>query len=347
VTAIPGGATQVIEETSLIPITISFSAKSSSGTAPFSYYWNFGDGTTSTSALVVHTFPVNCAYDVHLQATDAKGSVTSKDVLLELFSSEYSANSTVVCPVAGTAGLGDVWYEGGNASGNERLQVLVDGAQVASPVAGRDGFWASQIGGDLPPEPNGSSYTISVLPLNRSEVFVTVEGIAASPTSGVPGDSVTVLGRSYPASTSVSVYLGGVQIGKAQSDAYGSFNATFTIPAASPLTSMGTYQFTTSPQAIGAQAYFAITSNTTVPPPSTSITSGMIPWLLIVIAALVCFILYTYMRRSRSSNAVSGQNTREGAPPVSACYCHGVVDRFKALSSVSHPQMSLRRMLSH
>jgi PKD repeat protein len=61
---------------------VSFSATIWCGTAPYSYAWNFGDGTTSTGVSTTHTFATTRPYSVSLTVTDANGkSFTSQQTV--------------------------------------------------------------------------------------------------------------------------------------------------------------------------------------------------------------------------------------------------------------------------
>ncbi len=52
---------------------VTFSGLASGGTQPYTYYWNFGDGSTESGAQAVHTYPQNGTYTVTLTANDAQG----------------------------------------------------------------------------------------------------------------------------------------------------------------------------------------------------------------------------------------------------------------------------------
>ncbi len=52
-------------------LTTTFSAVNTGGIAPFKYIWNFGDGTTSSSASPAHNFPAIGVYPVTVWVTDA------------------------------------------------------------------------------------------------------------------------------------------------------------------------------------------------------------------------------------------------------------------------------------
>ncbi|UJP64437.1 PKD domain-containing protein [Mongoliitalea daihaiensis] len=53
--------------------TVSFVSESRGGIGQYTYLWDFGDGTTSTEANPVHTFPAVSTYTVSLRVTDAIG----------------------------------------------------------------------------------------------------------------------------------------------------------------------------------------------------------------------------------------------------------------------------------
>jgi hypothetical protein len=59
--------------------SIPFSAKISGGFAPYSYQWDFGDGSTSTSDAPSHAYKSKGSYTVTLKVTDDKGNTASQE----------------------------------------------------------------------------------------------------------------------------------------------------------------------------------------------------------------------------------------------------------------------------
>ena len=73
---INGGVTADFTNTNppkcIAPVTVSF-ATTSTGPAPLTYSWNFGDGTNSDAANPAHTYAVPGSYSVTLVATSSQG----------------------------------------------------------------------------------------------------------------------------------------------------------------------------------------------------------------------------------------------------------------------------------
>ncbi len=61
-----------------VPLLVTFSVSASGGTGPFSYNWDFGDGSTSTDQNPVHTFKQPGSYTVKVEVRDSSGQTTTK-----------------------------------------------------------------------------------------------------------------------------------------------------------------------------------------------------------------------------------------------------------------------------
>jgi len=69
----------------LLPVT--FDASASGGTQPYSYRWDFGDGSTGSGQSVSHSYLLPGSYTVTLTVTDANGqSVTTSQTITVLTS---------------------------------------------------------------------------------------------------------------------------------------------------------------------------------------------------------------------------------------------------------------------
>lgn len=108
-------------------LVVSFSGSASGGTAPYSYRWNFGDGTSSTQQNPQHTYAAAGSYSVILTVTDAQAQTTSttKQVVLNTaLTAAFASNSnglTVQFNNQSSGGSGTLsysWNFGDGASSN-------------------------------------------------------------------------------------------------------------------------------------------------------------------------------------------------------------------------------------
>jgi PKD repeat protein len=72
------------------------------GTAPYTFSWNLGDGTSASTMVVTHSYAPSTSYTVHLTVTDAAGKTTSATVTVTVGSSSSTGSSGVDL----TSGLG-------------------------------------------------------------------------------------------------------------------------------------------------------------------------------------------------------------------------------------------------
>jgi PKD repeat protein len=66
------------------PIVVDFTAVAASGTAPYTYVWNFGDGGTATGAAVSHTFTTSGPFEVLVAVVDALGHDTGGSIVVDV-----------------------------------------------------------------------------------------------------------------------------------------------------------------------------------------------------------------------------------------------------------------------
>ena len=253
------------------PITVDFSVNNSVPGATF--FWQFGDGSNGTGPTPTHAYNYSCVYDIQVQVTTGNGSVFRGEVVFGAFTYWRLGGGTIaVCPPQGTAGLIPVELAGGLFPANQQVSILLNGTTIGTVTADGGGDWTFAINSFLTPEPNATQYSFTTSPASLTADFTTVEGIRVTPTTGAPGTSVEIEGRSYPPHQSVLVYLGGANLGTAQTDGSGSFLMQVQIPFVSPLVSASTYPYSTLPAILGSQASFASAGVTMTVTESTTFT---------------------------------------------------------------------------
>jgi PKD repeat protein len=90
-----------------IPITVTFDASSSTDNRGIaSYLWNFGDGTTSTSVVVSHTYNTPGSYTVTLTVTDYFNNQDIETVTVAAGDSAGPTAAISTIPVTPNVGTG-------------------------------------------------------------------------------------------------------------------------------------------------------------------------------------------------------------------------------------------------
>jgi PKD repeat protein len=312
----PKGVSGEFNYLTVFPAAVGFSVPPKLAPAGSTFLWQFGDGTNSTNATPTHVYAYPCVYHTSVRVTLPNGSVTSGGLVLGAFNVRGTPGGALaVCPPQGTGGLTQVALAGGFFAAYQSVNVAMNGTSIATVTADKGGDWVLNVSGLLAstPEPNDSRYTFTTSPPSLTRAFTTLEGVSATPGSGAPGGIVVVLGRSYPPYSAVEVYLGNLSLGLAQTDDNGSFAAGFQVPYASPLTTAGTYQYTTIPQILGSQASFTSAGSSTV----VTVTSSSSWWwwlILVVVVVVAAYLAWRWMKRRRAP-PFRAQPT--GTPPSS------------------------------
>lgn len=63
-----------------VPLTIEFASTTTAGLAPFTYSWDFGDGTTGTGSSTSHTYTTAGSFDAKVIVTDSRERSSSDSV---------------------------------------------------------------------------------------------------------------------------------------------------------------------------------------------------------------------------------------------------------------------------
>jgi PKD repeat protein len=187
--------------TGMVGTQVSFTATASGDTAPYTFSWNFGDGTANVAGGMTipntqsHTYAVKGTFTVRVNVTDANGAkatasstITISPKLLSV-TFTVSSNPTVGSPVTftatGTGGSAPYTFSWNFGDGT----ILGDGAQVMHTYAVKGTYQVSVTITDM----NGATanmgqmVTVAPLPLTASFTFTP----AQSPTSPRAGQQVT------------------------------------------------------------------------------------------------------------------------------------------------------------
>lgn len=81
------------------PLAVNYSAMTSGGLAPLGYAWDFGDGSSATSATGGHSYAASGTYDVTLTVTDTLGETTSDTAVVTVYAPlvvAFASSSTSV-----------------------------------------------------------------------------------------------------------------------------------------------------------------------------------------------------------------------------------------------------------
>ena len=279
------------------PISVQLSVKNPAAGA--NLFWDFGDGQNSTNPAPSHTYFSPFVYDIILHMSSPNGTQSSGKVRFAVMDAKGQNGSIAVYPPVGTYGFIPVKIGGAFFQPGSNVALYMNGSLLANAHADNGGVWVYDVTNALPAGPNGTKYVFTTVLASLVRTFTTVEGIQATPNVGSPGDSVLVQGRSYPASSTVRVYLGGVDLGPAETDETGSFLAGLALPASVSLASGGKYTFETLPPVLGTGASFTISG--------FGIGGGLQNWWwLILVVAGGLMIYFFVIRPARRRQRISG-----------------------------------------
>ncbi|TAL54655.1 MAG: PKD domain-containing protein, partial [Nanoarchaeota archaeon] len=113
-------------EAGYVPLDVQFNGSTSSGDGPFTFYWDFGDASTSNDQNPIHTFTSPGAYPVSLTVTDFDGDSDTvfKDINVGNFIVTTTPSSDSVVQARSQSTTVDVTL---TASPNDPINLSADG----------------------------------------------------------------------------------------------------------------------------------------------------------------------------------------------------------------------------
>src|SRR3989338_1871739 len=84
--------------TGQVPLAVQFTSSVSGGTAPYSYSWNYGDGTTGSGSSISHIYTTPGTFTATLTVTDSKGATKSSSQVI-VVKKTLSADEIELIPV--------------------------------------------------------------------------------------------------------------------------------------------------------------------------------------------------------------------------------------------------------
>jgi PKD repeat protein len=119
--------------------TVTFSGSATGGTAPYTFTWNFGDGTSATGSSAGHAYAAQGSYIVTLSVTDANGqsALVSKTIAIApVFATSFTFSPSSPAPgtsvsftATATGGISPYSFswsfgDGGSATGNPTSHIF-------------------------------------------------------------------------------------------------------------------------------------------------------------------------------------------------------------------------------
>lgn len=92
-----------------VPLQVNFTSSGSGGSEPYSFLWDFGDGSNSTEQNPIHTYQNPGNYNWNFLLTDSKGSTCSKSGTINVNPVQYSDYFLVPAGAHSPGGYGSFW----------------------------------------------------------------------------------------------------------------------------------------------------------------------------------------------------------------------------------------------
>src|SRR5215203_7310537 len=250
---------------SVVPATFEFQANLTGGTEPYTYIWNFGDGSEeSDEQTVLHTFEEAGTYNVTLAATDTDNQNAFDSI--EITVNEPPPPTTITEPLTvgiisngtesvvpatfefqanltgGTGPYTISWDFGDGSEESDEQTVLhtfeeagtYNVTLAATDTDNQNAFDSIEISvEELAEEGGGEAATTTVqnqTQNNQTDIGEEEPIVQLDETSAEPGSPLAISGEGFQSDTPIQIFINNVQITNVITNVEGSFNTVVIVP---------------------------------------------------------------------------------------------------------------------
>src|SRR5215216_2334686 len=250
---------------SVVPATFEFQANLTGGTEPYTYIWNFGDGSEeSDEQTVLHTFEEAGTYNVTLAATDTDNQNAFDSI--EITVNEPPPPTTITEPLTvgiisngtesvvpatfefqanltgGTGPYTISWDFGDGSEESDEQTVLhifeeagtYNVTLAATDTDNQNAFDSIEISvEELAEEGGGEAATTTVqnqTQNNQTDIGEEEPTVQLDETSAEPGSPLAISGEGFQSDTPIQIFINNVQITNVITNVEGSFNTVVIVP---------------------------------------------------------------------------------------------------------------------
>lgn len=285
------------------PLSVNYSVTPSGGTAPLTYLWQFGDGTSSTAAFGTHVYTTPGTYNGTVTASDATTASTNRTFSVTVLSSSAITPLTaqvVANPLSGSAPLNVTF--GGTATGGLPPYTFAwsfgDGASASGPSVTHS-FAAGNFSVTLTVTDSQGNTTNAITDVTVGPAL-SVVGEAAATAACVQGSGVANVTYSVAIQGGTAPYQVTWDLGNGVTPVSG-LEANATYPATGQYSANATVT-----DAQGHSVVLEVTATSSVPTGCGGTSSSSpgfgsyLGWILLVLAVvLIALVAVLWRRRSR------------------------------------------------